>query len=58
MGILLPLSAVVYYIIQQSKYTNNILQQTVGTFFHFTEAKNSLAARRVLCQWFRCDQAV
>jgi hypothetical protein len=45
MGIILPLAAVVYYIIQQSKYTNKILQQTVLTFFLFTEAKNSLAAR-------------
>lgn len=45
MGILLPLSAVVYYIIAQSKYTNNVLQQTLGTFFMLTESKNSLAAR-------------
>ena len=49
-GILLPLALVVCYITRQSQYTNNnILQQTLQAFAYFTDQKNSLATRLVLC---------
>jgi hypothetical protein len=49
-GILLPLAAVVCYIMRQSEYTsNNILQRTLYVFFHLTEQKNSLTVRHVPC---------
>ena len=47
-GILLPLSAVVYYILQQQKYANNVLHKTMAAFFYFTESKNSLMPRYCL----------
>ena len=46
-GILAPLAGVVHYILQQSKYTGNILQKTVAAFHFFTEQKNSLISRFV-----------
>lgn len=46
-GILAPLAGVVHYILQQSKYTGNILQNTVAAFHFFTEQKNSLTSRFV-----------
>lgn len=43
-GILLPLGAVVCYLTNMSKYgNNNVLQQTLGSYFHLTEQKSVLA---------------
>jgi hypothetical protein len=43
-GILLPLAAAVCYITSITKYSsNNVLQQTLHTYFHLTEQKVSLS---------------
>lgn len=47
-GILLPLGVVVCYLIKLSKYGgNNVIQQTLASYFHMTEQKSVLAPAKV-----------
>lgn len=47
-GILLPLGLVVWYLTNLSKYgSNNVIQQTLTSYYHLTEQKNVLATGKV-----------